>query len=318
MITKLQSPIRLRMNQPLRRLSSSERSLSLVPLVSILSRPIQSETFDIFDSIVRMPIRFLLDLKAENPDVLDLNTNSGKSLDHLMNPTGETIYHCRILLRFMEMEDRSPALSFGSSPRSHSVNLNPMQRVTDSLVPLERRPKGAGGFRIELMFPSCWNGKGRTPPDKRSHVACPSQAMTGECKDKNFPIRLPSMLYETIWATNASVGRARSSILSKNQLSQATGATSDVPWSWIRYHWFHSNAALLAASLEATNTSSEEYQALMHKNGLHWTKCDHIPRRPIRDHWFHSKVDLIDQLPWVLLFPKLPKEIQRRGGPKAP
>ncbi|KAL2067524.1 hypothetical protein VTL71DRAFT_1949 [Oculimacula yallundae] len=71
----------------------------------------------------------------------------------------------------------------------------------------------ADGIRIELMFPSCWNGKDRTSDDKRSHVAYPSQVMTGECNDKNFPVRLPSMLYETIWATNAFVGKAGKFIL---------------------------------------------------------------------------------------------------------
>ncbi|KAL2075710.1 hypothetical protein VTL71DRAFT_653 [Oculimacula yallundae] len=36
--------------------------------------------------------------------------------------------------------------------------------------------------------------------------------------------------------------------------------------------------ATVAINGTAYDTSSEEYQALMHKkNGLHWTKCDHIP-----------------------------------------
>lgn len=55
----------------------------------------------------------------------------------------------------------------------------------------------ADGIRLELMFPSCWNGKDVTSSDKKSHVAYPSQVMTGDCPD-DFPIRVPSMLYETI------------------------------------------------------------------------------------------------------------------------
>jgi hypothetical protein len=56
------------------------------------------------------------------------------------------------------------------------------------------------------MFPSCWNGE-TTSPDSRSHVAYPSQVMTGDCP-KEFPKRLVSMLYETIWRTDLFADRA--------------------------------------------------------------------------------------------------------------
>jgi hypothetical protein len=64
------------------------------------------------------------------------------------------------------------------------------------------------GVRFELMFPSCWNrSAGNAPPDKKSHVAYPSEVMTGNCPD-GFPERLPSLFYETIWNTYAYVGVA--------------------------------------------------------------------------------------------------------------
>ncbi|KAL2075877.1 hypothetical protein VTL71DRAFT_820 [Oculimacula yallundae] len=44
---------------------------------------VPEETFDIFNNMVRMAIRFLLVFKGDNPVVPDLNTKSGKSLDHL-------------------------------------------------------------------------------------------------------------------------------------------------------------------------------------------------------------------------------------------
>lgn len=69
------------------------------------------------------------------------------------------------------------------------------------------------GVRFELMFPSCWNGKDRTSEDKMAHVAYPSQVMTGECPS-GFPERLPSLFYETIWATNAFEGKAGQFIIS--------------------------------------------------------------------------------------------------------
>ncbi len=61
------------------------------------------------------------------------------------------------------------------------------------------------GIRLELMFPSCWNGVDRTSHDKKSHVAYPSEVMTGNCPD-DFPERLPSLFYETIWDTYAFAG----------------------------------------------------------------------------------------------------------------
>ncbi|KAL5313621.1 hypothetical protein ACEPPN_018042 [Leptodophora sp. 'Broadleaf-Isolate-01'] len=71
----------------------------------------------------------------------------------------------------------------------------------------------ADGVRFELMFPSCWNGKDRTSKDKKSHVAYPSQVMTGDCPS-GFPERLPSLFYETIWATNAFKGKSGQFIIS--------------------------------------------------------------------------------------------------------
>jgi hypothetical protein len=61
------------------------------------------------------------------------------------------------------------------------------------------------GVRFELMFPSCWNGE-TNAADQKSHVAYPSEVMTGTCPDSH-PKRLVSLFYETIWNTAAYVGR---------------------------------------------------------------------------------------------------------------
>ncbi|PSK36616.1 WSC domain-containing protein 2 [Elsinoe australis] len=63
----------------------------------------------------------------------------------------------------------------------------------------------ADGIRLELMFPSCWNGKDLDSRDHKSHVAYPSFVMTGECPE-GYDTKLPSMLFETIWNTNAFNG----------------------------------------------------------------------------------------------------------------
>ncbi|CAD6446809.1 bdc05db1-fbf9-4a7b-826c-2364a3f825b4 [Sclerotinia trifoliorum] len=64
----------------------------------------------------------------------------------------------------------------------------------------------ADGVRFELMFPSCWNSTaGPTAPDSKSHMAYPSEVMTGTCPE-GFDTRLVSLFYETIWNTAAYKG----------------------------------------------------------------------------------------------------------------
>ena len=62
------------------------------------------------------------------------------------------------------------------------------------------------GVRFELMFPSCWNGRDLDTLDHQSHMAYPDLVMGGYCPPE-FPIRTASMLFETIWDTNAFNGR---------------------------------------------------------------------------------------------------------------
>lgn len=61
------------------------------------------------------------------------------------------------------------------------------------------------GLRLELMFPSCWNGKDLDSPDHKSHMAYPSLVMSGDCPP-GFETRTPSLFYETIWNTYAYNG----------------------------------------------------------------------------------------------------------------
>ncbi|KAF2455618.1 hypothetical protein BDY21DRAFT_365361 [Lineolata rhizophorae] len=63
----------------------------------------------------------------------------------------------------------------------------------------------ANGLRLELMFPSCWNGQDLDSDDHKSHVAYPSLVMDGDCPE-GFEQRVPSLLYETIWATQDFAG----------------------------------------------------------------------------------------------------------------
>jgi len=59
----------------------------------------------------------------------------------------------------------------------------------------------ADGVRIELMFPSCWDGKNVDAHNHKNHVAYPDLVMNGGCP-AGFDVKLPGLFYETIWATN--------------------------------------------------------------------------------------------------------------------
>ncbi|KAJ4412131.1 hypothetical protein N0V85_003713 [Neurospora sp. IMI 360204] len=63
----------------------------------------------------------------------------------------------------------------------------------------------ADGIRAEMMFPSCWNGKDLDSDNHRSHLAYPDLVMSGSCP-KGFETKVPSLMYETIWATNNFIG----------------------------------------------------------------------------------------------------------------
>ncbi|KAI5297576.1 hypothetical protein KEM55_004506 [Ascosphaera atra] len=61
------------------------------------------------------------------------------------------------------------------------------------------------GLRLEIAFPSCWNGKDLDSSDHRSHVAYPSLVQDGVCPE-GFETRIVSLFYETIWNTYAFKG----------------------------------------------------------------------------------------------------------------
>ncbi|OKL64076.1 hypothetical protein UA08_00571 [Talaromyces atroroseus] len=56
------------------------------------------------------------------------------------------------------------------------------------------------GLRIELMFPSCWNGVDVDSPDHKSHMAYPDLVKDGKCPE-GFNTRLVSLFYETKYDT---------------------------------------------------------------------------------------------------------------------
>jgi uncharacterized protein DUF1996 len=78
-----------------------------------------------------------------------------------------------------------------------------------------------GGIRANIYFPtlvviiplalwrrliggvsSCWDGKNLDSPDHKSHVAYPQATFeTGGTCPTSHPVKIPQILYETIWDT---------------------------------------------------------------------------------------------------------------------
>lgn len=55
------------------------------------------------------------------------------------------------------------------------------------------------GLRLEVQFPSCWNGRDLDSKNHKDHVKFPNLLKTGECPE-GFNVRLPVLFYETIYA----------------------------------------------------------------------------------------------------------------------
>lgn len=62
-------------------------------------------------------------------------------------------------------------------------------------------------------------------------MAYPSEVMTGDCPS-GFPIRLPSLFYETIWNTAAFIGQAGQFVLANGD---PTGTFSLLPLNISHY-----------------------------------------------------------------------------------
>ncbi|KAF8418952.1 WSC-domain-containing protein [Tirmania nivea] len=57
------------------------------------------------------------------------------------------------------------------------------------------------GLRMQVFFPSCWNGKDLDSLDHKSHMAYPDGTDTGKCPPTH-PVRLISIFYEVLFNTN--------------------------------------------------------------------------------------------------------------------
>jgi hypothetical protein len=63
------------------------------------------------------------------------------------------------------------------------------------------------GLRIELAFPSCWNGKDVDSDNHMSHVAYDRFIHTGGPCPETHPVRLPSLIFEVVYPTGLFKGK---------------------------------------------------------------------------------------------------------------
>ncbi|KAL8659859.1 MAG: hypothetical protein Q9226_000224 [Calogaya cf. arnoldii] len=68
------------------------------------------------------------------------------------------------------------------------------------------------GIRLELQFPSCWNGEMDGGVDHKDHVAYPEWINGGDCP-AGFDRRFPALMFETIVETEKFVGKGGKFVL---------------------------------------------------------------------------------------------------------
>ncbi|BGP07987.1 hypothetical protein JCM10049v2_003832 [Rhodotorula toruloides] len=65
-------------------------------------------------------------------------------------------------------------------------------------LPPENCPNG---LRLEVMFPSCWDGKNVDSASHQSHIAYPAGGESGPCPDTH-PVRIVTLFYEIMWSVD--------------------------------------------------------------------------------------------------------------------
>lgn len=58
-----------------------------------------------------------------------------------------------------------------------------------------------GGWRVTVIFPTCWDGKSTDSPDHKQHVAYPSTGTfeSGGACPATHPVKIPQVMYEIMF-----------------------------------------------------------------------------------------------------------------------
>ncbi|TDZ21842.1 hypothetical protein Cob_v005236 [Colletotrichum orbiculare MAFF 240422] len=93
-------------------------------------------------------------------------------------------------------------------PRLRSFNNGSLEQRAISYVCLGNSGPQTNGFpnrncpdglRVQVVFPSCWDGRNVDSPDHKSHMAYPSGVSTGRCP-VSHPKRFVTLFYEVIFS----------------------------------------------------------------------------------------------------------------------
>lgn len=57
------------------------------------------------------------------------------------------------------------------------------------------------GLRVQVFFPSCWNGRDLDSADHKSHMAYPDGVDSGKCPSTH-PVRFISIFYEVMYSVD--------------------------------------------------------------------------------------------------------------------
>lgn len=108
-----------------------------------------------------------------------------------------------------------PLRNRGLSPLHASTTTNPLPRKPTDFPPRTApsmlyllTPSGGiytnisdSGLRLQVFFPSCWNGKDLDSADHKSHMAYPDGVDSGKCPSTH-PVRFISLFYEVMFSVN--------------------------------------------------------------------------------------------------------------------
>ncbi|KAI0459952.1 hypothetical protein F5B21DRAFT_203547 [Xylaria acuta] len=160
------------------------------------------------------------------------------------------------------------------------------------------------GLRLELMFPSCWNGEPDSE-DHKSHVAYPDLVGNGNCPDTHTQ-RLVTLFFETIWDTNAAQFQGKSgSFVMSNGDRTGFGYHGDFMAGW-------DQSFLQEAIDTCTNDSGE-----LSDCGLFTSNGPLLSEDEQRDCKFKTPLLLAAENAAAKIMTELPGGVQIQDGPES-
>jgi hypothetical protein len=134
--------------------------------------------------------------KAFPPGFRMLAGDANRNTTEVPTPDRET--------SFWTPEDRSErmlrqrALGFNCLHYTPDGHLNERTIMRHEFPDNEKIKSCKDGLRLEVVFPSCWDGVNNDSPDHKSHVAYSDMVIDGACP-ASHPVPIPHLMYEIIF-----------------------------------------------------------------------------------------------------------------------